>query len=505
MPHDDTTLDSWTWTPEPAGDGDSGLTFTVLYHPDPRRIGEVAAVSLAGPTRSVAVSRTEPVFGWADGPARPLDDAYVSRTPVSFTVRGHTVRLSLPSGSAPYAVNGVRGTGREVLTVETVRSDVVVTFGRRVLVLVEPGVRPPPRREELGLVGASAATIDLRRSLHAAGAVDTPVLLLGETGTGKEVSARAIHACSRRHRKPFVAVNLAAIPGTTAASQLFGHARGAFTGADGANPGYFGQAEGGTLFLDELGETPDTVQPLLLRAVDQHEVQPVGGPVRRTDVRLISATDADLHQLVTERRFRKALLFRMASQTIRLRPLRERPADIAVQLIWFLEQALGGAASVLAPPKAGGMPWLGMDVVQTMLAHRWTGNSRELRAAAFSIARESAEAGGGRAVVPMLEGAAQATPPPEPVGRSGLLGARRIREVLERWDYQILGAAGELGVGRNTLYAAMRERGIRVAADITPADLEAAREAVGDDTRAMARHLGVSVTNLRRRARKLEG
>ena len=151
------------------------------------------------------------------------------------------------------------------------------------------------------------------------------ILISGETGTGKELVARAIHHGSPRHQNKFVALNCAAIPETLLEAELFGHVRGAYTGAVANRPGRFEQADHGTLFLDEVGETPDPIQPLLLRALETGEIQSVGGQaLSRVDVRLISATDAHLELAIEEGRFRQSLLHRLAGYTLTLPPLRAR-------------------------------------------------------------------------------------------------------------------------------------------------------------------------------------
>jgi two-component system nitrogen regulation response regulator GlnG len=167
------------------------------------------------------------------------------------------------------------------------------------------------------------------------------VLLRGETGTGKELAARALHDAGPRRRRGFLAVNMGAVPPTLAAAELFGAARGAFTGADQKRIGYFTRADGGTLFLDEIGETPAEVQILLLRALDNREIQPVGGgDPQPVDVRLIAATDADLEGAMAAVRFRSTLLHRLSGYEIFLPQLRDRREDFGRLFLHFLSQEL---------------------------------------------------------------------------------------------------------------------------------------------------------------------
>src|SRR4029077_13886298 len=165
----------------------------------------------------------------------------------------------------------------------------------------------------------------------------TPVLISGESGTGKELVARAIAAAGVRAGRPFVAVNMAALPPSTAPSELFGHRAGAFTGAARQRSGFFAQADGGTLFLDEIATAGLDVQAMLLRALETGETQPLGGESsERVDVRVVAATDEDLHRAMREGRFREALYHRLSACEITLTPLRERRDDLGRLLLHFV-------------------------------------------------------------------------------------------------------------------------------------------------------------------------
>lgn len=214
--------------------------------------------------------------------------------------------------------------------------------------------------------------------LHATSSI--PVLITGETGVGKEVLARAIHAASRRHKGPFVPVNMLALSTTLFESEFFGHARGAFTGADRERQGYLSQARGGTLFLDEIGDLPLQIQGKLLRVLQEGEFTPVGKiQSERADVRFVAATNQDLERLVREHKFRKDLFYRLQFAHLHLPPLRDRTDDIALLAAHFLE-ALPERAVALS-----------RAATELLLDHGWEGNVRELRAVLESAANLAEE------------------------------------------------------------------------------------------------------------------
>jgi DNA-binding NtrC family response regulator len=226
--------------------------------------------------------------------------------------------------------------------------------------------------EELGPVsGRSPRMRGLMVRLRRTAETNVSVLLLGETGSGKEVAARAIHEVSARHDRPFEVVDCGALSPTLVASELFGHERGAFTGADTPHAGAFERADGGTLFLDEIGELPQSLQAALLGAIERRSFRRVGGSARiDVDVRIISATNRDLRADVNSGIFRQDLYYRLGVVKLEMPPLRERPEDIPLLVERFLREAghEGPIEEVIAP-----------NVMEALCAHRWPGNVRELR------------------------------------------------------------------------------------------------------------------------------
>ena len=223
------------------------------------------------------------------------------------------------------------------------------------------------------LLGESSAIVALRREIEAAARTDAKVLVLGETGAGKEVVARLIHEYSARASRAFVAVNCSGIPETLLESELFGHARGSFTGAYRDKPGLVRQADRGTLFLDELGEMSLRMQAVLLRFAETGEIQTIGvdGVTGRSDVRLITATNRNLRERIDAGVFREDLYFRLNIIQIHVPPLRERAEDVLLLLQHYLRRA--------ADTHRLHCPELTADAEQLLVAYAWPGNVRELK------------------------------------------------------------------------------------------------------------------------------
>ncbi len=301
------------------------------------------------------------------------------------------------------------------------------------------------------LVGPSAAMRDVQKSIGKLADSDATVLLLGETGTGKEVVARAIHLHGRRAKAPFVPVNCAAIPAELLESLLFGHVRGAFTGAVADRAGSFREAQGGTLFLDEIGDMDLAMQAKLLRALQELVVTPVGGRPVPIDVRVIAATHRDLHQAVRDGRFREDLYYRLGVVPVSLPPLRARLADI----IPLAEHFLGLSAD-------GGVPKrLSAGAAAKLLAHPWPGNVRELLNAMKRAATLVSRAVIGAEDLAFLGAHGL---PAAASAEAGDLLAGKLPEVIERVERELIRraleasggnraqAAEQLGIRRQLLY-----------------------------------------------------
>ncbi len=332
----------------------------------------------------------------------------------------------------------------------------------------EPEVQIPERVHH-EIVGRSPALWRALQGVMQVAPTDATVLLLGETGTGKELFAHAIHERSGRRDRALVTLNCAAIPATLVESELFGHERGAFTGATQRREGRFAQADGGTLFLDEVGELPLEVQGKLLRVLQEGELEPVGGSrTRKVDVRVIAATHRDLQDAVRRGTFREDLFYRLNVFPLHLPALRERGDDVVLLAASIAEQAGRRLGKQLAP--------LGPADVDALRAHPWPGNVRELRNV---IERATITSSDGRLHLDRILPAAAPRPAPAPAGaprpwpRAGeILTDRRLRQLerdnmiaaLERAGWRVGGAAGAaalLDVSPSTLKSRMKALEIR--------------------------------------------
>ena len=318
---------------------------------------------------------------------------------------------------------------------------------------VERLTAAPPRPEAIELVVRDPAMVPVEAFIRKAAPTDAPVLILGESGTGKELTARAIHRLSKRAAQPLQVVNCAAIPETLVESTLFGHMKGAFTGAEATRPGVFELADNATLFLDEIGELPLGVQAKLLRALEQGEVQRIGdATMRRVNVRLIAATNRDLAEEAHHKRFRTDLLHRLDVLSIAIPPLRARPADIDALIDHFLKDAakrLGHAQRKLAP-----------ETRALLLGHPWPGNVRQLKntieraviMAAGQVIRPEDLPDGVRGAEP----GAVATP----ICALEVIERQHILRVLEHCGGNKKATAEVLGIDRSTLYVKLRHYGV---------------------------------------------
>ena len=505
---------------------------TILFHPDFERIGERALLPGVGSGREEPLSRREPDFAPPGQPLRrPLGDPHLSRRPLRLLPGPEpgSVRLQRGDSGTSVAADGEPVAAERIFSAAEIERSVVILLAGRVVLLLSfldpilPGGLP-----RYGMIGESPEMVHVRQEIRRVASLAVPVLLRGETGTGKELVAQALHEAGPRASRPYLAINLGAVPASLAAAELFGAVRGAYTGADRPREGYFSRAHGGTLFLDEIGETPPEVQPLLLRALESGEIQPVGGvDPRRVDVRVVAATDADLEGAVAAGRFRAPLLHRLAGYRIDIPPLRHRREDFGRLLLHFLRLELTavGEAHRLAATPADARPWLPAGVVALLATHDWPGNVRQLRnvvrrlAIAGKDAREEEvwaqaeaalrEAGGPppQDREPTLQ--PFPVPPPAETARKAWRRAEDVSEeelltVLRANRWRLQPAAAQLGISRGSLYDRIEKSSkIRKAADLSRQEIEACFQKCNGDLDAMVERLEVSKRGLQRRMTQL--
>jgi two-component system nitrogen regulation response regulator GlnG len=550
-PESENRLETQTWS-TPTGKPPPSLTvtgLTILGHPQVQRVGERAALLALSSGGEALLSRGEPGFSPpGETVLQPLAVPYVSRRPwLLQSMAGGGVRLFRGDSPMSLAVNvagNVFGNNEPVdseasfSAAEVERGVVLLLAGRVVLLLhrfrpVFPGSLP-----RYGLVGLSDPLLDLCRQIARVADLDVPVLLRGESGTGKELVAAALHRASSRRDRPFLALNMGALPAPLAAAELFGATRGAYTGSEQARRGTFRRAHGGTLFLDEIGETPQEVQPLLLRALESGEVQPLGSEeVARVDVRVLAATDADLEQAIATGRFRAPLLHRLGGYAIRLPALRERRDDIGRLFFHFLREELTAVGEELRLFDRGpdAQPWPPAAWIARLAAAPWPGNVRQLRNVARSLAIDSRRTGENigegiaeaqlpaaieellreeRPPLPVSLPARPAARPaaPAPASAPARTAFRSPQDVSEeellaaltanRW--QPRETAGQLGISRPSLYFLLDTfPNVRKAMDLSREEIAEAGERCGGRLREMVAILRVSEAGIRRRLKQL--
>ena len=550
-------LSTETRFPETASQGPalSGLevpALTILAHPEACRIGDLVALPELHSGQAVDLSRLEPLFAApGESAAQPLADPQLSRKPLHLAAATDGGVLIERAGSlTPVLLNGEPLDEQRLVAAVHLDQGVVLELGRQVAVLLH---RQPPvsrRGPRFNLVGDSGAMMRLRGEIELAAHLDTSVLLRGASGTGKELVARALHNAGPRHDKPWVTVNMAAIPPSLAAAELFGARKGAYTGADGHKTGFFATADGGTLFLDEIGDTPPDVQPLLLRALENGEIQPMGSAAtRRVDVRVIAATDANLDDALATGRFRAPLLHRLAGWEIHLPSLAARRSDIGRLLVHFMAGELGTAPQDW---RRDG-PWASARLVSRLARYGWPGNVRQLSNVARRLAilyqadpsasldshldslltaatpqhgetlRPTTPVTVPPVTVPPVTvppvtvpstSATSPSPAPAPASPTGRWRPvyRQAAEVGEdeliaalrahRWDLKPTAEA--LGISRSVLYQLIEQcPQVRTAAQLEAAEIEAAVVREGGDLAAAAARLEVSAQGLKLRMKAL--
>jgi len=376
----------------------------------------------------------------------PLEDGRMFQVG-PFRIHFHRPVSGFPTGEEPTVPPGTAAALAESVEAEPVR--------------VPKRTEGPTDTDEspFGLIGGSPHVRKLVATIRRVAASDVPVLIEGETGSGKELVARGIHNASARRERPFIVVNCGAISPDLIESELFGHEKGAFTGATALRRGAFELANGGTIFLDEIGELPIALQPKLLRALEQKEVKRVGGnDLMLADVRILAATNRNLREEITRKAFREDLYFRIGAITVSIPPLRDRREDVAPIALHFL--------AVMENPASGLLPVLSPAALDTLISHDWPGNVRELRNAiqrAVVMADRGELTGTDFSFLrPAVKPGAE-TESPSGLSRWEQAERTNILAELARQTGNKTKTARELGIAKSTLFEKLKKYGIRTA------------------------------------------
>jgi DNA-binding NtrC family response regulator len=339
------------------------------------------------------------------------------------------------------------------MNVDEIRATVRKALGRS---HEEAAVLPLASDALPGMVGRTAAMVEIYKTIARVAPGGSTVLILGESGTGKELVARAIHQHSARNKKPFVALDCCALPEALLESELFGHVRGAFTSAVSDAAGLFAEADGGTLFLDEIGEILPALQAKLLRVLEDHQVRPVGGTQwRLVDVRVLAATNRDLAAAVAAGRFREDLFYRLKVVTIEVPPLRDRREDIPLLVDYLIRRAAHHIGKTIT-----GVSEAALDVLRS---YHWPGNIREL-----AHVLERAVALTDHQVLGVDDLPAELHSPDSSRGGDILEDLPTLSELRRRYIRRVLGetggnisrAASILGIDRRSLYRMLHRYGL---------------------------------------------
>ncbi|MEM1404446.1 MAG: sigma 54-interacting transcriptional regulator [Pseudomonadota bacterium] len=482
------------------------LALTIVFHPDPSLIGARSQVA----SDAVCIGRSLSFLqGSGDSAASSIGDPFVSRRACILEVASEGWRLTREAGSSALRLDGVPVIEQVLIEAAALWSGVVINLADRVLLharCTRAGPKEDCPVEGGSLLGVSPAMTALRRRIKRLAATDDDVLLLGPSGVGKDVAAHAIHDQSSRCSGPFVAVNMAAVPEELAAASLFGAAKGAYTGADRTRSGLFEEARGGTLFLDEIGDAPPRVQPQLLRALEQREIQVVGGATKTIDVRVIAATELDPD--AEDSMLRSSLRYRLATQELCVPLLSDRKEDVGLLAKEFLQARQSACPWVEESSDPFKMAaWA--RYFESLTLASWPGNVRQLKnaiarldagASSMPVLHQVPETKTGEAAVPHQAGVEEAAPTEHSV-----LSSMDETAFLNAWTsaaFEVSALARALGCSRSAVYRRVHASpSCRLASEVPLGELHHALDASRGDIGDAAMLLRVSKRGLEARLR----
>ena len=490
------------------------LVATVSFHPNVQCIGCRAVFELSNTAARFVIGRSTPMFCRShSGDSCTLDELHISREAVILDWHKGELCMQRSQGASRCMVESWELHDSHRFSKQQMLKGVSVLLGHSVVVILkleaaDSSLVSPDSCSRI--IGHSRAMMQLKEQILKLARTESDVLLRGQTGVGKDLVAAALHANSSRRAQPLTVVNMAAIPSGLAASALFGTKKGAYTGSNKSQLGYFRSAHQGCLFLDEIGDTPLDIQPQLLRALQQREIQPVGGDVCKVDVRIFAATDAPVD---AKANFKAALHHRLAATEIQVPALQEHIDDVGTLLMHYL----GAAARVQA--KIPLLPYPGMQATElgrwALLFHRlnqyaWPGNVRQLSNFCTQIITQCSD---------NLQLPAAVVEALSDIGRAGVdescgnaqavtmssISDICFDEAMIRNDFEISAVARQLAVSRQAVYRRVqRSQCYQLAADVTESKLRQLFREERGDIDAITHRLKVSKSALRSRLHCLD-
>ena len=479
---------------------------TILAHPDLSRIGQRCVLHEVSTKEGVNLSRLAPVFASPDSiEGQPLNDPYISRRPVLLTLnRNNSVQVTPREDGTGIFLNGEKLTEPTAITPDVIQTGTTLQLGDRVTLALHYTTQPARTRYRYGLIGDSDAIEELIQRITQVAVLTVPVLLIGPSGAGKELVAKALHEGGPRRDNICISVNMGAIPPTTANSEIFGHTKGAFTGAHRDHSGYFAQSDQGTLFMDEIGECPTDLQVMLLRTLETGEIIPIGATrPQKIDVRLITATDRDLQEACHNGQFREPLFHRIATYQIEVPPLSVRMEDLGRLFLHFLKSELEQLGNTIPMDTNQTEPFIPASLMTQLARYPWPGNVRQLRNVVRQLCissrgQDSLQADDSLKKL-LLHSPDDSVTPVKEEGyrRPDEVSEDEVIKALKEHAYRINPTAKALGLSRTSLYALIdRSTRFRKAGDLTAAQIEEAINLCEGSLDEMSAHLEVSKRGL---------